>query len=491
MAPFSAPPLELRARNLSLGSFVEFVGLHGKEAALLTGGRGKVNGWQNDTARLSITVVNPTSQRGHIWLLRAANLVAAPQTRGSPSLALRDAPRGTANDSANGAPSLAAARRPPPPPQVVRPPPEVLPLNETEREQCSEVIQQWWSPHAGTGEPPAAILLTYATDPTRHWMLGLSAAMHGLPLVLVGRGRQWGGFQAKYLGVRRAAEALAQLHLHHETGVLFADGDDSVVANTPTARVAERMRHITRSPGTLLAAGECNSYPICYLPHYAQHASYWECRERSAACYPNSGAYFASAPTLVRLLPSLIAYAQHNLTGAQRGDDQAALHHLYLTPAAFGGTRSRLEIDGDARLFGSLFPCKGDNRSRWERGIGRPCKGQPGEPEPYDALEHLNASADGHAIAMVGSSAVEFPVVLHANGKTHRTKLDPAFEPLRRALGLATRGLGAVGGAPADRLLRHLLLLVDDAGAPACRVASLGSVLEGASSSNSFRDLGR
>ena len=44
--------------------------------------------------------------------------------------------------------------------------------------------------HDNLGHMP--VVLTYLTDvPERAWPLGLSASLHGLPLVIVGRGMRW------------------------------------------------------------------------------------------------------------------------------------------------------------------------------------------------------------------------------------------------------------------------------------------------------------
>ena len=111
------------------------------------------------------------------------------------------------------------------------------------------------------------ILLTILTAATEDWQLGVSAALHGLPLVVVGLGQlSWkasqatgAGTAAAYLTPKIAAfpliqRALRVLHLvAPKAHVLVLDGLDTVVANAPSP--------LALAPDTVLVSGECNSWP--------------------------------------------------------------------------------------------------------------------------------------------------------------------------------------------------------------------------------------
>ena len=49
------------------------------------------------------------------------------------------------------------------------------------------------------GRNPAVLLVSYSTFLPPEWLLGLSAALHGVPLVLVGLGRAWGGHADNFM----------------------------------------------------------------------------------------------------------------------------------------------------------------------------------------------------------------------------------------------------------------------------------------------------
>jgi len=77
------------------------------------------------------------------------------------------------------------------------------------------------------------IILAVATSVDENWPLGLSAALHGLPLAVVGLGQpgwSWTTGNAGKLPLLRAA--LQQLHkLAPHRAVVVADATDTVVAN--------------------------------------------------------------------------------------------------------------------------------------------------------------------------------------------------------------------------------------------------------------------
>eukprot|EP00966_Prymnesium_polylepis_P303667 7014695-Prymnesium_polylepis.1 len=76
--------------------------------------------------------------------------------------------------------------------------------------------RQGWPPQPeapGGAQPP--VLLSYATNVASHWLLGLSAAAHGLPLAVAGLGMPgwpwWEGGRKQLPGSRRALQVLDAL----------------------------------------------------------------------------------------------------------------------------------------------------------------------------------------------------------------------------------------------------------------------------------------
>lgn len=261
------------------------------------------------------------------------------------------------------------------------------PLSASEFQQCAKIVPQWLSNSA-----PSVAVLAYLTDTAslHPWVLGLTAAAHGVPLVVAGHGMRWGGAGVKLPATRRAVQAL-EPHLPSSTTIVFADGTDTAIANAPPAETPAA----SRSAHAVLVAGECNSWPLCYRDSYARHAAYRQCALRhSPACYPNSGLYAGSASALLHFLSALehIATDPH-LLPPERGDDQAALHRLYLAggrsgdgrrgggsvgsggggnggsasaraSAILGETHVDVHVDSSRSLFAGLHACKGSGAPR-------------------------------------------------------------------------------------------------------------------------------
>ena len=191
------------------------------------------------------------------------------------------------------------------------------------------------------------IILAVATSVDENWPLGLSAALHGLPLAVVGLGQpgwSWTTGNAGKLPLLRAA--LQQLHkLAPHRAVVVADATDTVVANPFSSSLLRRG-------DAVVVSGECNSWPRCYRRLYAQHAPHQRCLRRWAACYPNSGAFVGRNPgLLLEFLDALNATRQRD---ADDGD-QGQLHHLYLRQGA-----PTVRVDGAGDSFLSLYPCRGE-----------------------------------------------------------------------------------------------------------------------------------
>ena len=73
--------------------------------------------------------------------------------------------------------------------QQKRPAQPTEPLQSSDVSQCGETVAQWLEAHE-RGRRSFAVL-TYLTDTATlaPWVLGLTAARHGMPLIVAGRGR--------------------------------------------------------------------------------------------------------------------------------------------------------------------------------------------------------------------------------------------------------------------------------------------------------------
>jgi hypothetical protein len=405
----------------------------------------------------------------------------------------------------------------------------LLPFTPSELDACVRSVAPLW-PTPPNGGP---IVLSYATGIAEQWMLGASAAMHHSPLVLAGIGHRgwswWSGGGGKLPGTARALQLVRALA--PEAPVVFADGGDTVVANRWTqAQALATLEAATggRQPAAgVLTAGECNSWPLCYNETYRAVRKFRACLERGhATCYPNSGAYLGTASDLLGFVHALRGtVGRMDVRGykgrlqAEKGDDQSALHHLYLAThgqdtlrsdhdqypsdaaapaapaAAAPGVLPRVHIDGSSRFFLSLFACSG-RRQFHRRGNG------PFEychEEPFDAIPDLTASKNGRSLVYApaavslataarpgrlrdgGGEPTEEerrPFLLHSNGKHYRMK-HKALAPIIEQLLVRNASIAAVPELDATPVL--LVDLVPPASRKnrPCSVGSLGSVLRG------------
>ena len=214
------------------------------------------------------------------------------------------------------------------------------PLQPHELTACVETIHtsRWWAKvQQSASSGVLALLATYVTDVVaRPWVLGSSAALHGVPLVVIGHGMRWEGVGQKLVGARRAAQLLDAIA--PRSAVAFADGSDTAVVNplvmraAPPAETAEAavttattsdsgataaaaaaaaaattsaggggggggaaapLRRIAAAdaPPLLLFSGECSSWPVCYRDAYkaTNHSAWGACtcappRRPAVAC---------------------------------------------------------------------------------------------------------------------------------------------------------------------------------------------------------------
>ena len=196
--------------------------------------------------------------------------------------------------------------------QAGRPVQPSEPLSSLQLQACVQALEA--SGYAAADAPIA--VMTYLTDLPRLWLLGQSAAVHRMPLVLVGLGMRWTGPDQKLSSARRAAQIVQALA--PRTAIAFADGLDAMVANAPSGRAGEIARRIGNDARSVLVGAECNSWPRCYKAQYAKLEAHAACRAAGRpTCFPNSGMFVASGAALLRFYAALQALAgEHPTHGA-------------------------------------------------------------------------------------------------------------------------------------------------------------------------------
>eukprot|EP00326_Haptolina_ericina_P027091 CAMPEP_0181178034 /NCGR_PEP_ID=MMETSP1096-20121128/5500_1 /TAXON_ID=156174 ORGANISM="Chrysochromulina ericina, Strain CCMP281" /NCGR_SAMPLE_ID=MMETSP1096 /ASSEMBLY_ACC=CAM_ASM_000453 /LENGTH=276 /DNA_ID=CAMNT_0023266267 /DNA_START=79 /DNA_END=905 /DNA_ORIENTATION=+ len=241
-------------------------------------------------------------------------------------------------------------------------------LSAAEIESCERVLQSWWatarSKQAKISRWDTPLLVTYATALPSEWLLGLSAALHGMPLILVGHGQPWVGLHQKFFGTKRATTLLEAHADLSRLPLLFADAWDAMLLNPPDA--PGPLNDLSHGPPRVILSSECNSFPECYHSALAREPAMAACQADPArTCYINSGAYGASSAMVASSLLSAVIRQlsdTSHLYEAERFHDQAAMVHLYLRrleASAAGTLRSNLTIDSFSELFLSLYACSG------------------------------------------------------------------------------------------------------------------------------------
>jgi hypothetical protein len=252
-------------------------------------------------------------------------------------------------------------------------------LTDAELRGCvSAAAQGGWSvPNAGP------VLLVFASHLTSPWLLGMSAALHQLPLVIAGlgtTGTPWPWFQgaaAKLPASQRAAQLLQRLT---DSPVALLDSFDTFIANAPS----KRGPLPPMDDGTVVLGSECNHYPVCRIPEFRQLDWYHAClADGYNACAPNGGFMLGRPRALHKLLGAVIRtvlsrsvdegperFTSHNdqvrlvrrqlsgslaragsLTSTSRC--QAALQQLLIG----GGAGVRLRVDRESRHILNTYAC--------------------------------------------------------------------------------------------------------------------------------------
>jgi len=316
------------------------------------------------------------------------------------------------------------------------------------------------------------VLLTYMTDFPKGdvpWVLGLSAALHGLPLVVVGHGMSWSGaVSVKIPAVRRAAQVL-QL-LQPQSTVAFVDGVDTAVINTPTRVTPLLTRFIptTQRNRSVLFSGECGSWPVCYRTQFKQSSTFRTCLAESHTCYPNSGLYIGTPNALLRILSKLQWHLQAG-SGVERLDDQAATNRLLIaeTPGVL--------IDQQSELMLSLYGCKNPKLRTFMNNWTLCHEGA------FDPLRRIRREADG-SISYDGSIANNrtrrtYPLLAHASGI--HSRLSKAFFGINQSshrVGRDWQSLLLPTPYALRRAREHTVLLIDSATHGPCSTSTLGEL---------------
>ena len=346
------------------------------------------------------------------------------------------------------------------------------PLSEATLKQCREEIEPIW---LGGKHRPA--MLSYATQVSSHWRLGLSAAKHGFPLVLAGLGMpQWKWYQGgrkKLPGSRRALQLIHQIW--PEQPVLSSDTGDLLIGNRLSRAHKAALDAI--SAGTrMLIAGECNSWPVCYRDLYAADKEVQQCFNKHDACYPNSGVFVASARTMLRFYDVwagvIIASSDWRNLGmqkAERWNDQAAVHRIFRNRSQYA-TPDGFELRVDAENLFSLQLWKCDGRKEKSMKPFQYC-----HERTYIPAKGLRVSEGGTVVGFKEDFANErhgdqsvretaWPFLIHSNGHHHVLTDDESG--LKELLDLYK--------SPPPELMNHPVVLVDSAEHGPCNVTTIG-----------------
>lgn len=156
-------------------------------------------------------------------------------------------------------------------------------------------------------------------------------------------------------------------------------------------------------------------------------------------------------------------------TGPERGNDQSALHHLYLNRSRLVPAPLSVRVDASHEFSLQLFRCHGGADGDGPRRALR--KGGPFEycwEKTHMPLEHVHARANGGAVSFrePGHEPTR-PWLIHSNG-LHYLMRDKALRPLTQLY----------DQLPDDEAaLRQPVLLVETREHGNCNVSSLGWLL--------------
>ena len=124
---------------------------------------------------------------------------------------------------------------------------------------CSQSLLRAWLPDAS----PTAIVLAYASQLPPTWLLGLSSALHGVPLIVVGFGHEYGGDnQQKAFATMHAASVLQ----HVWPRLVRLQADEPMVDVSGAEAEAEAMAMTDEADASVVQRGYDSLRVLCNRP---------------------------------------------------------------------------------------------------------------------------------------------------------------------------------------------------------------------------------
>ena len=109
--------------------------------------------------------------------------------------------------------------------------------------------------------------MAYADAVPAHWLLGLTAAARGLPLIIVGLGRPFNGVWPRIAREHDAAQIIRELA--PDVPLLSVEAD-TVVVNDVSEQVASTARRVIERPDLVVLHTECARWPQCHAEEFAR-----------------------------------------------------------------------------------------------------------------------------------------------------------------------------------------------------------------------------
>ena len=355
------------------------------------------------------------------------------------------------------------------------------PLPQETLDECVAKFRQ--SPGFKANSP---IVATFATSVHNPWLLGLSAAKLGLPIVIAGLGRSfpshfswWLGYAKKFPGSVRAAQVLRALA--PSAPVIWVDSTDTVLVNPVVGSAARAISDVLGSTGggrsRVLVGAECWSWPRCYAADYGRDPEHQRCLASSHSCYPNAGAYLATSDAMYDFLAAhnetWQAFLGTAMSNAECTHDQAALQHIVMNRTRARYAHLDVRLDSATSFFFNMHECKGPTITLNNLSMCYHRKHRPLDHARYE--RHGNRSALWFKPGLVPPAASlpqrkmrhewSRPLIAHAAGDHKILTDDLFFEPLRAELRLAQETAA---------LRDYPVLLVDPAAGGVCTTSTIG-----------------
>ena len=387
------------------------------------------------------------------------------------------------------------------------------PLEPNELETCRETLRRSWLPRLSARALSVVIVAFADRLPVdSSWKLGETAALHGLPLILLGYGKtdvlhpKVTGYQgpasynwpkvAAFYSMRRVLQLLdvARDGTAAAPLIFYADAFDTIVVNSAAAALAsDAARRMLAGELDGLWSGECNSWPKCLRSRYERNDAYAsKLRGGLSPLFLNAGLAVGSSAGWARLLRTLLP-----ALSAQE-EDQLTANELHLANKLGGW-----QVDAETQLTLSMLRCYDyANRSCTDishsvrRAVGCPtalpkfnrCATRPFDPAPRTLVARRGAArgADGamgpRTAYTSERGATAFPLVAHCAGRVR----DPfqLFKGKPISVDKAARFAHFAAALPASHAERaavaaHPVLLVDSGPFGTCGVSTLGDLHNG------------